>query len=182
MFVFYWSGILLCLSVPHSTIQWVPSQTRHDTDRRLRSRCCHLGSYLQPSRSWLQEVVPSVRCLQRVFLRCVWGCVWASLPQPGGDFEQPQLMYKYDDIHKTEIRNISLRRKRKTEPRPEVTCIKIWRRSDVWFWRYDRGVITHTAHLFRHQRTSSRATAPFVWFWSRDVETYLLTYRFFLFI
>ena len=27
------------------------------------------ASYLRPSRPWLQEVVPSVRCLQRVFLR-----------------------------------------------------------------------------------------------------------------
>ena len=63
-------------------------------ERRLRPRCCHLESYfkrtsfscryicrdimfahkystrpLRPSRPRLQEVVPSVRCLQRVFLR-----------------------------------------------------------------------------------------------------------------
>ena len=66
-------------------------------DRRLRSRCCHLGSYfkhtsfscrcirrdimrkhdvrkystrrLRPSRLWLQKVVPIVGCLQHVFLR-----------------------------------------------------------------------------------------------------------------
>ena len=38
-------------------------------DRTLRLWCYHLGSYLRPSRPWLQEVVPSVRCLQRVFLR-----------------------------------------------------------------------------------------------------------------
>ena len=43
-------------------------------DRRLRPRCCHLIR--------LREVVPCVRCLQRVFLRAVYsqaqGCVWAA--------------------------------------------------------------------------------------------------------
>ena len=29
------------------------------------------------------------------------GCVWASLPQPDNDVEQPQLIYKYDVSHKT---------------------------------------------------------------------------------
>jgi len=68
----------------------------------LRPRCCHLGSYLRPSRHWLQEVVPSVRCLQWVFLYATSpGLLWASLPQPGGDFEQPQLLCKYDVIYKT---------------------------------------------------------------------------------
>jgi len=90
-------------------------------DRRLCPRCCYLESYfkhtsfscrynktqghhvqtwchkystrpLRPSRLWLQ-VVPSVRCRQ------AQGCVWALLPQPGGDVEH--LMCKHDVTHKT---------------------------------------------------------------------------------
>jgi len=98
-------------------------------DRRLRPRCCHLESYvkhtsfscryirrghyvqawchkystrpLRPSRPWLQEVVPSVCCLQRVFLHAKLKAayVWASLLQPDGNIEQ--LVCKYDVIHKT---------------------------------------------------------------------------------
>jgi len=65
--------------------------------------CCHKYSTcpLWPSRSWLQEVVPSVCCLQRVFLCTKPKTAWASLPQPRGDIEQPQLMCKYDVIQKT---------------------------------------------------------------------------------
>ena len=37
-------------------------------DRRLCPRCCHLGNYLRLSRPSLQEVVLSVRYLQRIFL------------------------------------------------------------------------------------------------------------------
>jgi len=101
---------LLCVTVQNKAVIF----------RRLHSRCCHVGSYfkhvillslytcghyvqtrchrysrssLQPSSPWLQEAVPSIRCLQWVFLR--------SLPQPGGDIEQTQLMCKYDVIHKT---------------------------------------------------------------------------------
>ena len=32
---------------------------------------------------------------------------------------------------KPEAHNVSLRRKSRTEPRPQVTCAKNWRRSDV---------------------------------------------------
>jgi len=73
------------------------------TDRRLRPRYCHLASYLRRSRPRLQEVVQNVRCLQRIFLRAKHKAeyVWASLPQPGGEFEQPQLMCKCSVIHKT---------------------------------------------------------------------------------
>jgi len=49
---------------------------------------------------------------------------------------------------KPEIHNVSLRRQRRTEPRPQVTCIKSWWRSDVQFRRQDRGQ-THT-HADRH--------------------------------
>ena len=59
------------------------------------------------------------------------GCVSASLnlhhqDQPGGNVEQPQLMCKYDIIHKTRntYHNISLCCLRRTEPRPWVTCTK----------------------------------------------------------
>jgi len=46
----------------------------------------------------------------------VW--VWPSLPQPGSDVEQPQLVCKYDVIHKPQLRNKSLGHQRRTEPRP----------------------------------------------------------------
>jgi len=41
--------------------------------------------------------------MQRIFLHAKpkAAYVWASLPQPGGNVKQPQLMNKYDDIHKT---------------------------------------------------------------------------------
>ena len=114
-----------------------------------RPPCCHMGGYfkhtsfscryvrrninvqawcrkcstrpLRPSRLWLQEVVPSVRCTQRVFLRAKLkaACVWASLPQPGGDVGQPiSLRANMTSSTKPEIHNISLRRQRRAEPRP----------------------------------------------------------------
>ena len=73
-------------------------------DRRLRPRCCHLIQ--------LRQVVPCVRCLQRVFLRAIYsqaqGCVWAA-PQLGGDVEQPCLCADMTSSIKPEVRNISLR-------------------------------------------------------------------------
>ena len=65
---------------------------------------CHKYStrQLRPSRHWLQEIVPSVRCLQQVFLRAKpKAACEALLPYPGGDVQQPQLLCKYDVIHKT---------------------------------------------------------------------------------
>ena len=84
---------------------------------------CHKYSTrpLRPNRLWLQEVVLSVRCLQRVFLRAnpKAAYVWASLPQPGGDVEQPiSLCANMTSFTKAEIGNISLRRQRRTELQP----------------------------------------------------------------
>jgi len=59
-------------------------------------------------RLWLQEVVPSVRCLHRVFLpaKLKAACAWASLPQPGGNVEQPiSLCANMTSSTKPEIRN-----------------------------------------------------------------------------
>ena len=49
------------------------------------------------------------------------GCVCTALPL-GGDVEQPWLM---TSSIKPEVHNVSLRRQRRTEPRPWITCTKI---------------------------------------------------------
>ena len=56
-------------------------------DRRLRPRCCHLGSYFERPKS---SPVGPLACLQLVLLRTVYSqdCVCAAL-QLGGDVEQP---------------------------------------------------------------------------------------------
>jgi len=98
---------------------------------------------LRPSRLWLQEA--SIRCLHRVFLRAKPKAAYmlASLPQPGGDVEQPiSLCVNMISSIKPEIRNISLCCQRRTEPRPQVTSTKnlvkirrvvveIWSRTDT---------------------------------------------------
>jgi len=65
------------------------------TDRRLRPRCCHPGSYFKRPKS--SPVRPLT--LQPVLLRTVYcqtqGCLCTAL-QLGGDVEQPWLMSKYD--------------------------------------------------------------------------------------
>jgi len=40
---------------------------------------------------------------------------------------------------KPEVYNASQRRQRKTEPRPQTTCIKNWQSLAVWFHRYTNG-------------------------------------------
>ena len=65
--------------------------------------------------------------LQLVLLHTVYsqaqGCMCTVL-KLGGNVEQPWLMSKYNVIHKPEVYNISLRRQRRTEPRPQVTRTK----------------------------------------------------------
>ena len=96
-------------------------------DRRLRPRCCHLGSYFKHKsfscRYMRRDIMrkhdvtniqhthcspvglrSSPKCplpATGVPTRQAHGCVLASQPQPGGDVEQPQLMCKYDIVHKT---------------------------------------------------------------------------------
>ena len=88
------------------------------TDRRLRPRCCHLGSYFKRPKS--SPVRP---------LACNWYCCAQFLAKPqaacalrfswaASRVEQPWLMSKHDVIHKPEVHNISLRRQTLTEPRP----------------------------------------------------------------
>ena len=43
---------------------------------------------------------------------------WGVAPPLGGDVEQPSIMCNYDVIHKLEIHNTSLRRQKRTDPRP----------------------------------------------------------------
>ena len=40
---------------------------------------------------------------------------------------------------KPEVHNVSQSRQSRTEPRTWATCTENWRRSDVQFWRHDRG-------------------------------------------
>jgi len=106
---------------------------------------CHKYSTrpLRPSRPWLQEVDPSVRCLQQVFLRakskpafeCEPHCL--SLAATSSSLG---LCTNMTSFIKPEIRNVSLRRQRRTEPRHrehaqkfgnDWTCSpKIWSRTD----------------------------------------------------
>ena len=88
---------------------------------------CHKYSTcpLQTIKPWLQEVVPSVHCLQRVFLcakpkaACEPHCL--SLAATSSSLSLCATMTL---SIKTEIRKILLRRHKRTEPRPWVTCIK----------------------------------------------------------
>jgi len=86
-------------------------------DRRLCPRCCHLGSFLQPSRPWLQEAVPSISCLQRVFLRakpkaaCAPRCL--SLAATSSSLS---LCANMTSSIKPETHNVSIRRQRRTMP------------------------------------------------------------------
>jgi len=79
-------------------------------DRRLRPRCCHLGSYSERPKS--SPVRPFACTVQLVLLRTVYsqaqGCVCTALQLVGG-VDQPRLMSKYDVIHKKpEVHNVSL--------------------------------------------------------------------------
>jgi len=76
-------------------------------DRRLCPRCCHLSR-------------ASV-AVQLVLLRTAYsqaqGCMYTAL-QLDGDVEQPWHMSKHNMIDRSEVHNASLRRQRRTEPRP----------------------------------------------------------------
>ena len=122
---------------------------------------------LRPSGPWLQEVVPSVRCLQRVFVRAKLKAAYvsASLPQPGGDVEHPiSLCANMTSSTKPEIRNVSLRRQRWTEPRPYVTgtkkFVKIGRVVLETWSRTDKPTHTQT-HTDRQTRSSQYSTLPY---------------------
>ena len=68
-----------------------------------------------------------------------------------------RLIAKMTSSVKPEIRNISLRRHRRTEPRTRVTCTnEIWRRSGVQFGRYDRGQTNTDIHSHDHHNTPLR--------------------------
>jgi len=114
---------------------------------------------LRPSRPWLQEVVPSIHCLQWVFLHpkpksaCEPHCL--SLAAMSA-VEQPQLICRCDIVIKPDICNTSQHPQRRTEALPYVTCTKNWWRSDVWFRRYDR----RDKHTDRHARHNTLLPYP----------------------
>jgi len=52
---------------------------------------------------------------------------------------------------KPDVHNISQRRQRRTKPRTQATCAKIWWSSAVWFSSYASGQIKrHTHHNTSH--------------------------------
>jgi len=95
------------------------------TDRRLCPKCCHLGSYLWPTRTWLQEVVLSLHCLQRVFLcakpkaACEPHCL--SLAMSSSSLS---LCANTMSSLKQEVRNVSPCHQRRNEPWPQITHTK----------------------------------------------------------
>jgi len=106
---------------------------------------------LHPSRPWLQEVVPSIHCLQRVYLHakpkaaCEPHCL--SLAATSSSLS---LCANMTSFIKPEIRNISLYHPRRNATWPQVTCIKNLAKIVHAVPRYDRGQ-THTdTHLYRH--------------------------------
>ena len=106
------------LTTQKLTVSWngnVPIKSQHDrlmpadavnavTDHRPGPQCCHQGSYLRPSRPWMQEIVPCVHCLQWVFLHakpkaaCAPHCLNV---QDGGDLNSDvkSVFFRNPDIH-----------------------------------------------------------------------------------
>ena len=125
-------------SAPGVVSGGVTLSTRHFLVAIYAGTLCHKYSTcpLRPILPWLQEVVPSVRGLQWVFLR--------AKPKAACEPHCLSLAAMSSSISlsiKPEIRNVSLRRQRRTEPRPWVTCTrnlvkivgvvpKIWSRTD----------------------------------------------------
>ena len=91
-------------------------------DCRLHLQCCHLGEL--PAAQTTRRV-PSVGCLQRVFLRAnpKAACKPNCLSLAATSSSLILCAYMTSSI-KPEISNISLCRQRRTEPRPQVTCKK----------------------------------------------------------
>ena len=93
---------------------------KHDVINIQHALCGLVGT------DCMQEVVPSVRCLQRVFLRAkprLRACEPHCLSLAATSSSQLPCANMTSST-KPEIRNVSLRRHRKAEPRPKVTCTK----------------------------------------------------------
>jgi len=92
----------------------------HRPQRRLRPRCCHLGSYFKRPKS---SPVRPLACnwyycahfIAKPKAACALSFSWTA--------KSSNLGLSVTTYH--ELHNISLRRQRRTEPRPQVTCIKI---------------------------------------------------------
>ena len=86
---------------------------------------CPRGPQQQQTRRTLQQSmdVTDMQTDARQFCRPCFALLCQQYQQ-GSHRPQTQLVCKYDVIHKTENTNASLRRQRRTEPRPQVTCTK----------------------------------------------------------
>ena len=120
----YWCYIVtscLCRTVVEllAASQLTEIHNKAVTDRRLRPRCCH--------RIRLREAVSCVRRLQRVFY-----ARFIAKPKDACELRVSRvakssslgLCANMTSSIKPQVRNISLRRQRRTEPQPYVTCTK----------------------------------------------------------
>ena len=107
--------------------------------------------------------------LQLILLRRVnsqaQGCVCTAL-QLGGDVEQPWLM---TSSIKKEVYNVSLRRQRRTEPRPQAACTKLVKIGRVGPKIWSRTDITHI-QTNAHRHAPNNTPPPY---WGRNNETLL---------
>jgi len=90
-------------------------------DRRLRPRCCHLGSYFKrPKSSSVRPLACNwYYCAQFIAkpkAACALHFGWTATSSNLG------LWANMTSSIKPELRNVSLRRRRRTEPRSEVAC------------------------------------------------------------
>jgi len=114
---------------PLSTYKWskssIPNKKKAVTDRRLRPRSCHLESYLKRPKS---SPVRSLACnwyycaqfTAKSKAECVLRFSWAATSSNFG------LWANVTSSIKPEVRIVSLRRQKRTDARPYVTCTKIW--------------------------------------------------------
>jgi len=132
-------------------------------DRRLRPRCCHLGSYFKrPKSSPVRPLACNWYYCAQFIAKPKAACGQAAL-QLGGDVEQPWLMSKYDRSSiEPEVHNISLRQQRRTEPRPQVACTKILVKiGRVVLKIVDRQTHTHTHTHHTHTHTHHNTPLPY---------------------
>ena len=116
--------------------------------------CCNLGSYLRPT---LQlQVVSTVRCLQRAFLRdkpntaCEPHCL--SLVATSSSLSLCENIWRHPQNRKY-ARITTLPEEDWATAISSLTSTKNWRRLNVLFRRYDRGQTNSHTHTHSHALT-----------------------------
>jgi len=115
-------------------------------DRRLRPRCCHLGSYFKrPKSSPVRPLACNwYYCAQFITKPKAACALRVSRAATSSNFG---LWANVTSSIKPEVHNVSLRRQRKTEP--WVTCTKIWLRSDTQTHAQTDRQVRHAHHRSR---------------------------------